>query len=104
VHKEAGFQSSNSVCGKNVLKKVICKLGIVTMFLTDAMISEVIDDNRFPRARYDMEEFYPVLLVHNRVTKQTTIIVTCMQSSLTIGSPTSCNQRQGKIIIPFIHN
>jgi hypothetical protein len=50
-----------------------------------------------------MEEFYPVLLVHNRVTKQTTIIVTCMQISSTISSPTSCNQRQGKMFIPFIH-
>jgi hypothetical protein len=34
--------------GKNVLKKVIRKLGLVTMFLTDAMISEVINDNRSP--------------------------------------------------------
>ena len=89
--------------GKNVLKKVIRKLGCVAMFLTDAMISEVINDYPSPRARYDMEEFYPVLLVQNRVKKQTTIIVTCMQISSTIGSPTSCNQRQGKMFIPFIH-
>jgi hypothetical protein len=88
---------------KNVLKKAIRKLGLVTMFLTDAMISEVIDDYRSPRARYDMEEFYPVRLVHNRVTNQTTIIVTCMQISSTISSLTSCNQSQGKMFIPFIH-
>jgi hypothetical protein len=89
--------------GKNVLKKVIRKLGLVTMFLKDAMISEVINDYCSPQVRYDVAEFYPVLLVQNRVKKQTTIIVTCMQISSTIGSPMSCNQRQGKMFIPFIH-
>jgi hypothetical protein len=74
------------------------------MFLSDATISEVIDDYHSPRARYNMEDSLPIILLFSRETKKTTIIFTCMQISSTIGGPKSYyNRMQGKIYIPIIH-
>ena len=33
---------------KNLIKKVICKLGLISMLMSDAMISGVIDDYQSP--------------------------------------------------------
>ncbi len=61
---------------KNLVKQVIRKLGLVSMYVSDAMISGVIDDYQSPRARYDMEDSLPIILVFSQVTKKTTIIFT----------------------------
>jgi hypothetical protein len=87
----------------NLTKKVICKLRLVSMFLSDAMISGVIDDYHSPRARCDMEDSLPFILVFSRETKKYTIIFTCIQISSTIGGPKSSNRMQGKIFVPIIH-
>jgi hypothetical protein len=87
----------------NLIKKVIHKLKLVSIFLSDATISEVIDDYHSPRARYDLEDSLPVILVFNRETKKTTIIFTCMQISSAIGGPTRSNRMSGKMYIPIIH-
>jgi hypothetical protein len=91
--------------GDNIklVKKVISKLGLVSMFLSDTTISGVIDDYPSPRARYDLEDSLPVILVFNRETKKTTIICTCMQISSAIGGPTRSNRMSGKMYIPIIH-
>ena len=73
------------------------------MFVSDAMISGVIDNYQSPRARYDMEDSLPIILVFSRETKKPTIIFTCMQISLTIGGPKSSNRMRGKIYVPIIH-
>ncbi len=86
-----------------LLKKVINKLGLVSMFLSDNVISGVIDDYRSPRARYDLEDSLPIILLLDQETKKTTIIFTCMQISSTIGGPKSSNRKSGKMNIPFIH-
>ena len=86
-----------------LIKKVIRKLGLVCMFLSDATISGVIDDYCSLRARYDMEDSLPIVLVFSQETKKYTIIFTCMQISLTIGGPKSSNRMQGKIYKPIIH-
>ena len=49
----------------NILKKVIHKLKLVSIFLSDATISGVIDDYRSPRARYDLEDSLPIILLIN---------------------------------------
>jgi hypothetical protein len=87
----------------NLIKKVIHKLKLVSIFLSDAMISGVIDDYRSPRARYDLEDSLPIILVFNQETKKTTIIFTCMQISSAIGGPTRSNRMSGKMYIPIIH-
>ncbi len=87
----------------NILKKVIHKLKLVSIYLSDATIGGVIDDYHSPRARYDLEDSLPVILVFNRETKKTTIIFTCMQISLVIGGPTRSNRMSGKMYIPIIH-
>ena len=87
----------------NLIKKVIHKLKLVSIFLSDAMISGLIDDYRSPRARYDLEDSLPIFLLLDRKTKKTTIIVTCMQIAGTIGGLNSSNRMSGKIYIPFIH-
>jgi len=87
----------------NLTKKVIRKLGLVSMFLSDATISEVIDDYHSSRARYDMEDSLPIILLFSRETKKYTMIFTCMQISSTIGAPKSHNRMKGKIFIPIIH-
>ena len=87
----------------NLIKKVIHKLKRVSIFLSDAMISGVIDDYRSPRARYDLEDSLPIILVFNQETKKTTIIFTCMQISSAIGGPTRSNRMSGKMYIPIIH-
>ena len=88
----------------NLTKKVIRKLGLVSMFLLDTTISGVIVyDYNSPRARCDMEDSLPIILVFSQETKKTTIIFTCMQISSTIGGPKSSNRMQGKICIPSIH-
>jgi hypothetical protein len=86
-----------------LIKKVISKLRLVSMFLSDTTISGVIDDYPSPRARYDLEDSLPVILVFNRETKKTTIIFTCMQISSAIGGPTRSNRMSGKMYIPIIH-
>jgi hypothetical protein len=86
-----------------IIKKVIRKLGLVSIFLSDKVISGLIDDYRSPRARYDMEDSLPVILLFSRETKKTTINFTCMQISSTIGGPKSSNRTSGKMYIPFIH-
>jgi hypothetical protein len=87
----------------NIFKKVIHKLKLVSIFLSDAMISGVIDDYRSPRARYDLEDSLPIILLLNRETKKTTIIFTCRQISSAIGGPKSSNRMSGKMYIPTIH-
>jgi hypothetical protein len=86
-----------------LIKKVIQKLGLVSMFLSDATISGVIDDYCSPQARYDLEDSLPVILVFNRETKKTTIIFACMQISSAIGGPKKSNRMSGKMYIPIIH-
>ncbi len=88
----------------NLTKKVIRKLGLVSMFLSDATISGVIDDYPSPRARYYMEDSLPIILVFSRETKKYTIIFTCMQISSAIGGPKSSNRMQGKISYPLFMN
>ena len=87
----------------NFLKKVIHKLKIVSIFLSDATISGVIDDCRSPRARYDLEDSLPIILLFDQETKKITTIFTCMQISLAIGGPKSSNRMSGKMYIPIIH-
>ncbi len=87
----------------NILKKVIHRLNLVSIFLSDATISGVIDDYRSPRARYDLEDSLPIILLIDRETKKTTIICTCMQISSSIGGPKSSNRMSGKMNIPIIH-
>jgi hypothetical protein len=87
----------------NLIRKVIHKLKLVSIFLSDAMISGVIDDYRSPRARYDLEDSLPIILLLDRETKKTTIIFTCMQISSAIGGPTRSNRMSGKMYIPIIH-
>jgi hypothetical protein len=67
------------------------------------VISGLIDDYQYPRARYNLEDSLTVILVFNRETKKTTIIFTCMQIASTIGGPKSSNRMSGKMYIPFIH-
>jgi hypothetical protein len=87
----------------NLLKKVIHKLKLVSIFLSDATISGVIDDYQSPQARYDLEDSLPIILLLDQKTKKTTIIVTCMQIAGAIGGPNSSNRMSGKMYIPFIH-
>jgi hypothetical protein len=87
----------------NLLKKVIHKLKLISIFLTDEVISGLIDDYQSPRARYDLEESLPIILLLDRETKKNTIIVTCMQISAAIGGPDSSNRMSGKIYTPIIH-
>ena len=47
----------------NLIKKVVCKLGLVSNFLSDKVISGLIDDYCSPRARYDMKESLPIILL-----------------------------------------
>ena len=86
-----------------LLKKDIHKLKLISIFLTDKVISGLIDDYQPPRARYDLEESLPIILLLDRETKKTTIIVTCMQISAAIGGPDSSNRMSGKIYTPIIH-
>jgi len=81
----------------NLLKKVIHKLKLVSIFLSDATISGVIDDYRSPRARYDLEDSLPIILLFDRETKKTTTIFTCIQISSAIGGPKSSNRISGKM-------
>ena len=67
------------------------------------MISGLIDDYQYPRARYNLEDSLTVILVFNLETKETTIIFSCMQIASTIGGPKSSNRMSGKMYIPFIH-
>jgi hypothetical protein len=85
------------------IKKVIHKLKLVSIFLSDATISGVIDDYHSPQARYDLEESLPIILLLDRKMKKTTIIFTCMQIASTISGPYSSNRMSGKMHIPFIH-
>jgi hypothetical protein len=55
------------------------------------------------RARYNFEEHYPVVLLHNKETKHTTIVFTCFQIGSSIAGPKNINRPQGKILIPFVH-
>ena len=87
----------------NLLKKVIHKLKIVSIFLSDATISGVIDDNHSPRARYDLEDSLPIILLLDQDTKKTTVMFTRMQISSANGGPKSSNRMSGKMHIPFIH-
>ena len=87
----------------NLTKKVIHKLGLVSMFLSDEVIIDLIDDYHPPRARYDMEDSHPIIFLFSRETNKTTIIFTCVQTSATIGGPESTNRLKGKIYIPVIH-
>ena len=86
-----------------LIKKVIRKLGHVSIFLSDEVISGVIDDFHPPQARYDLEDSLPIILVFNRETKKTTITFTCMQISGSIGGPKSSNRMSGKMCTPIIH-
>jgi len=54
-------------------------LGLVSIFLSDEVISGLIDDYHSPRARYDMEDSLPIILRFSRETKKTTIIFTCIK-------------------------
>jgi hypothetical protein len=78
-------------------------LKLVSIFLSDATISGVINDYRSPRARYDLEDSLPIILLLDQETKKTTIIFTCMQISSAIGGPKSSNRMSGKMYIPIIH-
>ena len=87
----------------NLTKKVIHKLGLVSMFLSDEVIIDSIDDYHPLRARYDMEDSHPIIFLFSQETKKTTIIFTCVQTSVTIGGPESTNRLKGKIYIPVTH-
>jgi hypothetical protein len=74
--------------GINLTKKVIRKLGLVSMFLSEEVIirklglvsmsmflseeviSDLIDDYHSPQARYNMEDSLPIILLFSRETKK----------------------------------
>ncbi len=49
----------------NLLKKVIHKLKLVSIFLSDDVIRGFIVDFQSPRARYDLEDSLPIMLLLN---------------------------------------
>jgi hypothetical protein len=81
----------------NLLKKVIHKLKLVSIFLSDDVIRGFIVDYQSPRERYNLEDSLPIILLLNRETKKTTIIFTCMQISSAFGGPKSSNRMSGKM-------
>jgi len=87
----------------NLLKEVIHKLKLVSIYLSDDVIRGFIVDYQSPRAMFDLEDSLPIILLLNREMKKTTIIFTCMQISSAIGGPKSSNRMQGKMYIPIIH-
>jgi hypothetical protein len=74
------------------------------MYLSDANVNEIVKQHTKPRARYNLEEHYPVVLLHNKETKHTTIVFTCFQIGSSIAGPQNINRPQGKILIPFVHD
>ncbi len=88
---------------QKTLFAVVQEMGLIMMYLSDAKINEIAKDYSQPRARYDFEEHYPVVLLHNKKTKHTTVVFTCFQIGSTIAGPTTINRPSGKILISFVH-
>ena len=73
---------------------VVQEMGLIVKYLSDANINEIIKQYTQPRAIYDLEEHYPVVLLHNKETKHTTIVFTCFQIGLSIAGPQNVNRPQ----------
>jgi hypothetical protein len=50
----------------NLTKKVIHKLGLVSMFLSEVVIIDLIDDYHPQRARYEMEDSHPIIFLYSQ--------------------------------------
>ena len=82
---------------------VIQEMRLIVMYLSNAKINEIVKDYSQLRARYDLEEHYPVVLLHNKETKHTAIVFTFFQIRSSIAGPKNINHPQGKILILFVH-
>jgi hypothetical protein len=87
---------------QNKLFEAIRKMGLNAMYLSDVKISKFVEGCDQPRARYHLEESYPVILFYNKETNHNTIVFTCFQIKSSIPGPMDINRPQGQILIPII--